>query len=298
MKRFGKSAYPFLALCVLAMTACNVTTVPGDGGDNGGSDNGGSDSGGGVGSDTMSTLTLRITGPVGSELARVYGIKDSGPQVHEDLIDRVPQSDFSLTLPLFSTNGVIEQSWAFPNGTQIALVAVESEGFLTATPPPETIESFPSQFVTWSGDVTGDASNNPAALYFVINENRTITAEYKAMNAMYIEASQGGPHTSIAISVDVDRYILDDEDIPMSGAGASDMPTPHVLWGYYRDDAKVALQVRDYVDDDVATCNGMIEGPCFVFESWSGDCGGSGKTCVVDFFDEHRSTVNFTDING
>lgn len=291
-------------LGALSLTACEMSAPPNNGGgDNGGSDNGGSDNGGqdngdDGSADGMSQLTLRIVGPVGGEFARVYGIIDAGPLVHDDLVGRFPQSDFNVTLQSSSSDGITERVFAYPNGTQVALVAVESDGFLTATPPPDVIETFPNQFATWSGDVTADAGNSPAALYFVLNGDRTITAEYKPMHAMFIESNGGGPQSSVLIEVDVDRYIIGDEEIAVTGVGTSDNVEQHVVWGYHRETAKITLEVNDYIDNGVATCAGQIEGPCFVFESWSGDCSGSGKTCVVELFDEHRSTVNLEDING
>ncbi len=289
-----------VSVCAISLTACDMSVPSGDdGGGNDGQDSGGQNDGGQDGSDDgTSQLTLRIVGPVGGEFARVYGIIDAGPLVHDDLVSRSPQSDFNVTLQSSSTDGITERIFAYPNGTQVALVAVESDGFLTATPPPDVIDSFPNQFVKWSGDVTADAGNNPAALYFVLNGDRTITAEYKPMNAMFIESSGGGPQSSVLIEVDVDRYIIGDEEIAVTGVGTSDNVEQHVVWGYHRETAKITLTVNDYVDSGVGTCNGQIEGPCFVFESWSGDCGGSGKTCVVELFDEHRSTVNLVDING
>ncbi len=247
--------------------------------------------------DGMVDLTLRIVGPTGGQTARIQGFQDSGSLVHDDLIDTGIVADINLTLPTFTTTGEIEQTFTLPAGTQLTLLAIESPGFLTATPPPDVIESVPTQFVQWSGDVTGDAGSNPGALFFVLNNDKTVVAEFKPMQPVFINAVFGGPGSNVVMDVVVDRYVVDSDEFEQTGVPAPSSNPPHVVWGYHRAGAMVTFTVRDYIDNDNPTCTGAIEGPCYVFESWTGGCEGSGKACVVDFIERNESTIVFVDAN-
>ncbi len=243
------------------------------------------------------TLTLRITGPANGAFARVYGIVDDGPQDHAALDGRFPQSDFQVSLTS-NFGDMIEMQYSYPAGTRIALVAVESDGFLTVTPPPNPIVEVPMQFSQWAGDfVTADIGPNPATLYFDLTEDRTITAEFRAMDPIFIEAQGGGPESNVIINVDVDRYIVPPEAVEQSGVGVSDNPDALVLWGYHRDGAILNLQIRDYEDNSSAACANPMLGPCYVFITWNGDCLGAGKTCELTFGQDGDATVILQDQN-
>lgn len=247
----------------------------------------------------MATLTLRITGPVDGEFARVYGIVNDGPQTHADLENRVPQSDFNLTLGQSVGTGMIERSYAYPNGTQIALVAVESDGFIAPGGPPDQIVSRPMEFFGWKGDYQGgETGPNAATLYFTLNGDRTIEAEFVAMRAIVVKAQGGGPHSNVVINVDVNRYIIPPRPIEESGVRADDIPDDNVLWGYERHGAILKLQLMDYIDNDAPSCDDpSFGGPCWVFQTWQGDCAGQGKICNLTFGTANEATVILLDRN-
>ena len=272
------------------MQTAGPSPVPNDNSSSNTNDNGSSDG-------DSATLTLRITGPSNGGFARVYGIVDDGPQDHASLENRVPQSDFNLSLgPAFG--GMIERMFSYPKGTKIALVAVEGDGFLTSTPPPDQITTVPMQFSQFVGDiVTGDFGENPAVLYFTLDGDRTITAEFVAMDPIFITAEGGGPESNILINVEVDRYIVPPRPVDESGVNASDSPLPHVLWGYHRDGAVLKLQLRDYEDNDSAGCTNPMIGPCYVFVTWNGDCLGAGKMCELIFGQHSDAKVILQDRN-
>lgn len=202
-------------LCILLPLTLAVNCDMSSTGDMGGDLNPSNDNSSGG---NTATLTLRITGPVDGDFARVYGIVDDGPQTHADLENRVPQSDFNLTLGATVGTGMIEQSYSYEKGTKIALVAVESDGFIAPGGPPDPIESRPMQFTTWDGDyATGDIGPNPATLYFTLDSDRTITAQFAAMAPIVMTCEGGGPHSNVIINVDVDRYIIPPRPIEQSG---------------------------------------------------------------------------------
>ncbi|HPF41522.1 MAG TPA: hypothetical protein P5081_13850 [Phycisphaerae bacterium] len=244
------------------------------------------------------TLTLRITGPVDGGFARVYGVKNDGPQTHADLDGRVPQSDFHLSLGKAIGTGVIEQSYQFEKGTQIALVAVEGDGFLAPGGPPDPIDSVPMQFVSWEGDnVTADIGPNPATLYFTLDSDRTIEAAFAPMHPVLITCEGGGAHSGVLIDVAVDRYIVPPRPVESSGASVNSLADENVLWGYFRDGAVLTLTVRDYHDNAPAPCDDPSLGPCYVFVTWNGDCLGTGKVCNLIFGQASDAKVILQDQN-
>lgn len=288
----------WLLILVLPLSVASEcpTTTPGTGMGNmfpsNGNDNGAPADGDNV------TLTLRITGPADGEFARIYGIKNDGPQSHADLENRFPQSDFNLTLGQSVGTGMIEQSYQMAKGTQVALVAVEANGSLAPGGPPDPITSVPMQFVSWDGDdVTADVGPNPATLFFTLDSDRTIEAKFAAMHPIVITCDGGGPHSNVLIDVDVDRYIIPPRPVESSGTGVNSVADENVLWGYHRDGAELTLTLKDYPDNDAASCDTPSLGPCYVFITWNGDCLGAGKICNLTFGEASDAKVILQDQN-
>ncbi len=243
-------------------------------------------------------LTIKIKGPANGEFARVYGVVNDGPQTHASLENRFPQSDFNVTLGGGETE--VSQMFTYDKDTKVALVAVEADGGITSTPPPDTIETFPMQFVEWTGNAvglpTGDGLSNPATLYLNMDADKTVEANFKTMTPIFVRAQSSGnlSDCNVIIHVDVDRYIIPPRPVDDGfGVAVRNLPAGVVfLWGYFRDGAVLSLELHDALDNGSHACDAGSPNPCFVFQQWTGDCQGGGKTCVMTYGSANEATVH------
>ncbi len=244
-------------------------------------------------------LTIKINGPVNGEFARVYGVVNDGPQDHASLENRSPQSDFHVTLGAGNGTGEISQTFTYDKDTKIALVAVEADGGITSTPPPDTLDTAPMQFDSWTGNTvgapTGDGLSNPATLYINMDADKTIEANFSAMTPIFVRATSGGiiSDCNVIIDVEVDRYIIPPRPVEDGfGVAVKNVPAGVVfLWGYYRDGAVLSLELRDAIDNGSHACDAGSMNPCYVWVAWTGDCEGGGKTCVMTYGEANEATV-------
>jgi len=265
-----------MAACVFGFGACMPAPM-GDGGNNGGGN--GNDNGG---DDGLVTLTLRLRSPENASVATLLMVIDDGPQDHASLAMRSPRQDFTFSQFDLNGPGLSEFSQSYPIGTQIALVAIEDPGTATATTftNPNPVPVF---FFQWTGDfVTADVGN-PGTLFFTMTEDRTIEAEWRAMSLFTMSATARDPGSNVLISVDVNRLIIPPKAVESGGVSLAGDKENKVLTALFRDGAVMTLEVHDNIDNNVPTCTGLLDGPCFKFVAWTGDCFSQGKSCAVTF---------------
>lgn len=244
-------------------------------------------------------LTIKINGPVNGEFARIYGVVNDGPQDHASLANRSPQADFNVTLTSSNGTGQIVETFTYDKGTKIALVAVEGDGGVTSTPPPDNIDTVPMQFDGWTGNTTGLATgtggSNPAAIYIEMDKDKTIEANFSAMTPIFVRVDSDPQvaDCNVVIHVDVDRFIIPPDPVQDgTGVAVKHSATGTVfLWGSYRDGAVMMLELHDALDNASHACDQGSVNPCFVFVEWTGDCEGSGKTCILTYGSATQATV-------
>ncbi len=283
---------------LVASTGCMQMT-PNSDSNGGGSNDGGNGSTNGDSSDGstsnngMAKLTISVTGPDMGGFARVVGSTNDGAKVHADFADGVPE-----ILVRYSPDfGTLTSELEFEVGTQVALVAIESDGFLTSSQPQLPLDSPPLQFDRWEGDFTnGDMGANEATLFFTLDGDRSIEAIFTEMAPVFIMQEEGQPQSNMLITIVGEPFVVFPP--PATGAaGISNPAGPVVLWGAQRDGIVVELEINDGIDNDSAACENSTDiVQCNVFVEWTGDCDGSGKTCELTFGEASEATAVFENI--
>ncbi|MDX2198236.1 MAG: hypothetical protein SF069_04595 [Phycisphaerae bacterium] len=157
------------------------------------STNGNANSGGNV------TLTVLIEAPSVTPSLGVAIYVNKGNVDRAEADDPIAR-DFSVNF--FSGETIGSSPRSFPRGTQITLICDESDEisspFNTTVSPP----LIAAQFLDWQGDVSGAGGNDAGALFFTLNENRTITARFGLMNGVIIRSVGGANGTGTLLDID------------------------------------------------------------------------------------------------
>ncbi len=229
-------------------------------------------------------LTIRLNAPSDPAAGqRVVGLINAGA------IARGEVGAAALSCQ-YDGAGETECFYDFDEGTQVTLVAVENEGFVAPGPVPP-LNTVPVEFVEWRGDVSAsEETGQPGVIAFTLDADRAVEAFFRSMTRIDVRLNGAANITSQA---DTQMLTLPPRSLP---GGTSNSYTGDgseaALYAYLNSASEWRVTVLDDADLDTGCEEGQS---CWIFQNWTDDCAGSGKTCIFDVGTDSGATAVLED---